>query len=375
MMIFQNSASFFLDYITFHQNAATLKKYNILQPVELFGIMLPFVLTFSHKLCMIKLQGYLNTGTGEYCMFSQNIYLKTRLEQDRNKGAVVYDGTPDEILLESVTSFDPEFAQYMPCQILSLSHYRFSHGFCMQTQNVGMYDLIYLYSGALTVQLPLGEYSARACDFLMLNTDIRYTLRQCGNEKLDILIIRNYGFSCSSYYHLLMGKGFHPLSTHNDTVFETLLDRLIFYFSYPSNANNMLIVDAMNRIYTQLYIHDAGLQPSDNKYCHPEWFVTAIEYMEQNYQNKLTVGKIAEAVGISESLFYKKFRKYTNTTPTDYLLNIRIQHAKQLLLNTNEQIKYIAYETGFHNTGYFIKQFQDATGLSPKHFRENRCMK
>jgi len=305
-------------------------------------------------------------------MVSQRLYQIRRLEQDRNKGNILYDGIPDEILTEAVTSFDPNIAVYMPCQILSLSHYRFSSGFAMQTQNVGMFDLIYIYSGELTVRFPLGEYQVTAGEFIMLNTDIRYTVQQCGSDVLDILIVRNYGFICSSYYQLIMGKGFHPLPTHHDTNIETLLERLIFYFSYPSNANNLLIVDAMNRIYTQLYLHDAGLQLPDNKYCHPEWFIQAIEYIEKNYKNKLTIKEIAEAADMSESLFYKKFRKYTNTSPTDYIHEIRIRHAKYLLLNTDEQIKYIAYETGFHNASYFVKQFSEATGVSPKQFRDNR---
>ena len=303
-------------------------------------------------------------------MLSQDIYFKTRLEQARNKGIVIYSGTPDKILLESVSEFDPELSAYMPCQIISLSHYIFSSGFSMQTQNVSMFDLIYIYSGSLTVQFPLGEYEASAGEFIMLNTDIRCTIQQNGTEKLDILIIRNYGFICTSFYHLLLGKGFHSLKIRNDDVIIPLLERLIFYFSYPSNVNNMLVVDVMNQIYTQLYLNDADLQLTDNKYCHPNWFLRAVEYMEANYQNKITINMIAEAVDMSESLFYKKFRQYTDTSPTDYLRDIRIRHAKHDLLNTDKQIKSIAYETGFHNSSYFVKQFTEVTGISPKQYRD-----
>ncbi len=303
-------------------------------------------------------------------MFSQGLYFKTRLEQARNKGIVIYSGIPDKILLESVSEFDPEFSTYMPCQVISLSHYIFSSSFSMQTQNVSMYDLIYIYSGSLVVRFPLGEYEATAGEFIMLNTDIRCTIQQSGTEKLDILIIRNYGFICSSFYHLLQGKGFHSLKIRNDEMIIPLLERLIFYFSYPSNVNNLLVVDVMNQIYTQLYLNDADLKLSDNIYCHPDWFLRAVEYMEANYPSKITIDMIAEAVDMSESLFYKKFRQYTDTSPTDYLRDIRIRHAEHDLLNTDKQIKAIAHETGFRNSSYFSKQFTEVTGISPKQFRD-----
>ena len=79
---------------------------------------------------------------------------------------------------------------------------------------------------------------------------------------------------------------------------------------------------------------------------------------------------IAEAADMSESLFYKKFRQYTDTSPTDYLRDIRIRHAEHELLNTDKQIKSIAYETGFRNSSYFVKQFKEVTGISPKQFRD-----
>ena len=303
-------------------------------------------------------------------MLSQDIYFKTRLEQARNKGIVIYSGTPNKILLESASKFDAELSMYMPCQILSLSHYIFSSGFSMQTQNVSMFDLIYIYSGSLTVQFPLKECEVSAGEFIMLNTDIRYTIRQNGTEKLDILIIRNYGFICSSFYHLLQGKGFHSIKIRNTDMIIHLLERLIFYFSYPSNANNLLVVDVMNQIYTQLYLNDSDFQLTDNKYCHPDWFLKAVKYMESNYRHKIIINMIAEAADMSESLFYKKFRQYTDTSPTDYLRDIRIRHAEHELLNTDKQIKSIAYETGFRNSSYFVKQFKEVTGISPKQFRD-----
>ena len=144
-------------------------------------------------------------------MESKHIYGSTYITQTRNKGKVLYSGTPDEILLEAISPFNPQFAVHMPCQILSLSHYCFSSGFSMSSQNVGMYDLIYLYKGSVKVNYPVNNFIVNAKEFLFLNTDSRYTIEQFGTETLDILIIRNYGFICQSYYTLFLSQNIKHL--------------------------------------------------------------------------------------------------------------------------------------------------------------------
>ena len=94
-----------------------------------------------------------------------------------------------------------------------------------------------------------------------------------------------------------------------------------------------------------------------------------IEYIHQHSAENISVEEMAKNAYMSASYFSKVFRKITAFSPYDYLLNIRLGKAKELLLKTNLSISEIAYQTGFNSTSNFIYFFKKETGISPLKFR------
>lgn len=108
---------------------------------------------------------------------------------------------------------------------------------------------------------------------------------------------------------------------------------------------------------------------NENNICGNTIIQTAINYMNQNYQNRLTVENIAAQINMSPSQFSRQFKKQTGTSPYDYLLSIRLTKAKELLKNTSLPISEISYQTGFANESNFICFFKKHEGMSPLKFR------
>lgn len=96
----------------------------------------------------------------------------------------------------------------------------------------------------------------------------------------------------------------------------------------------------------------------------------AKEYIKQNYQNSLSVSQIARTVNLSPSYFSRIFKDSTALSPYDYLLSVRLDKAKELLINSNLPVSEIAYQCGFNSTPNFICFFKKETGLSPLKFRK-----
>ena len=99
---------------------------------------------------------------------------------------------------------------------------------------------------------------------------------------------------------------------------------------------------------------------------------TAKEYIKQNYQNNLSVSQIARTVNLSPSYFSRVFKDNTALSPYDYLLSVRLDKSKELLINSNLPVSEIAYQCGFNSTPNFIYFFKKETGLSPLKFRKIR---
>ena len=97
---------------------------------------------------------------------------------------------------------------------------------------------------------------------------------------------------------------------------------------------------------------------------------SAIEYIENNYNEQITISQLASLCNMSESGFFKLFKKTTGVTPVAYKHNIMIQHAVDLVSNTSKSIEEISSFVGFASSNYFRKCFYEITDKNPSELRK-----
>ena len=99
-----------------------------------------------------------------------------------------------------------------------------------------------------------------------------------------------------------------------------------------------------------------------------------LSYIEKSYHSPhLTNGFIANEFGISEVYLRKLFLSYCNQSPRQYIIDIRISRAKQLLSEGRAKISDISEKCGFSNQYHFCRIFKEKTGLTPTDYgKENR---
>lgn len=96
----------------------------------------------------------------------------------------------------------------------------------------------------------------------------------------------------------------------------------------------------------------------------------AMNYVEANYGQALRLQDVAEAVMLNPTYFSNLFKKETGQNFCDYLTDVRIRNARQLLQQTNMNIAEIAERVGYPDSHYFSKVFQKSTGLKPSVYRK-----
>lgn len=99
----------------------------------------------------------------------------------------------------------------------------------------------------------------------------------------------------------------------------------------------------------------------------------AKEYVRENYGEKLTLAAIASKIGISQGYLSSVFKKQTGGNLNDYINQMKIEKAKELL----EKHEYMMYEIsdmlGFENPYYFSKVFKKLTGITPSEYEMHRA--
>jgi len=95
----------------------------------------------------------------------------------------------------------------------------------------------------------------------------------------------------------------------------------------------------------------------------------AIAYMAEHFSENISMESMASLSGISSTLFNRRFRELLRLTPTEYLLTLRVQEARTLLVRTDQTLADIGYAVGFYDQGHFSRRFQKVTGLTPGAYR------
>lgn len=96
----------------------------------------------------------------------------------------------------------------------------------------------------------------------------------------------------------------------------------------------------------------------------------AREYLDEHFTDDVSLAALAERYGVSYSHLSKLFHDYSGLTFREYVLTLRLDRASELLLSSDMPIKGVAYESGFRDTGYFIRRFKRKHGLTPVNYRK-----
>lgn len=96
-----------------------------------------------------------------------------------------------------------------------------------------------------------------------------------------------------------------------------------------------------------------------------------IAFLEKDYMTHWTLDDLVRTANMSKGNLIRIFKNATNQTPIDYLIDIRIQHATELLCKTNLPVNEIAYQVGFSDSNYFSRHFRDKLKTTPSRYRLN----
>ncbi len=208
------------------------------------------------------------------------------------------------------------------------------------------------------------------------------------NPDVDVYCKKNNSIT-SGYSALTIKKNFlneiaEDMGFHHNIIFSKVenpssdnIRRSIYNFKKEiENYGNRssMIVDSLSIQIVATILRELSNSSNVGRYCITEgdgYVKNAKEYMQEFYNSNISIIDICSEINISPYHFIRLFKEKTGTTPHEYLLNLRIENAKKMMKENDDNITLIGEKCGFINNSHFSTTFKRLTGVSPVEYKTN----
>ncbi|MFD2804691.1 AraC family transcriptional regulator [Litchfieldia salsa] len=229
----------------------------------------------------------------------------------------------------------------------------------------------YTLGGKGAIRIGENTYSLKKGEafLVQLPSDHEYYLPD-DSSHWEFVYMTVYGQEALHYFHTLTENYGHILELSIDSrpikhIFH-LLDRIQtigIQHSYDASAYAYsFLMECM-----QYFQHD---QNEGEKL--PVSIAKAVNFIEQHYQEDLTLSSIVDISGLSKYHFARLFHKTVHDTPIKYLTKIRVNHSLDLLQKKELSIEEVARSVGYTNANYFTKVFKGVLDVTPSEYRNSQ---
>lgn len=156
--------------------------------------------------------------------------------------------------------------------------------------------------------------------------------------------------------------------SHSKELREKLADEMLYIVNHPHESSFRLIGHLY--LFMDYLLQSAKSTKLVSSGRMSDYYIKeAINYIEQNFQNNISIEDIATVCGINRSYLGKIFRNSIGRSPQEFLMNYRMVKATELLKLTSLSIADVGSAVGYENQLHFSRAFKNIYGVSPREWR------
>ncbi len=240
-------------------------------------------------------------------------------------------------------------------------------------QNLNSYLFYIVRSGSGTVSGSGAECPITKGNCVFIDCNAGYTQWPNADDLWELKWVHFNGITMPNIYKKYLSRGgqltFKP---SNLALFEEVLDDIYKTAESDSSVRDMRINEQLAKLLT--LIMQQSRQAEENREedtTHTKRDVTEIRaYIEEHYQESMTLETIAQRFYISKNYLARLFRKQCGMTINGYIQQVRVTQAKRLLRFTEKTMEEIAEECGFNDKNYFSRVFRKLESCSAGEYRK-----
>lgn len=224
--------------------------------------------------------------------------------------------------------------------------------------------------GAGSLKYGEKEYKLGAGDCVFIDCHNPYSHTTDPEHLWTLRWVHFYGPQMSSIYNKYCERGGRPVFTPDDsTPFFSIWDQLMRVAGSADYMRDMKINAALAELL--VLVMAESWHPEDHVTAKKKASVANVkDYLDREYASKITLDGLSTQFYINKYYLTKVFREQYGQSITNYLLNVRITKAKQLLRFSSKSIEEIGLEVGLGAPHYFSQTFKSVEGVPPSKYRE-----
>lgn len=235
-------------------------------------------------------------------------------------------------------------------------------------------ELLYVLSGSAQVQCRNAQYNLHEDDVILINM---FDVHAVSGNPCEVLSLKiDISALDPEISHFFQNRFNCNSSIETDKSKFISLKQLISLI-VKSNVNPEDDIELLNKsyIYKLLYILTASFKVEDTTNSKDgnnnlERIKNIINYINENYREKISLTNLADTFYLSMPYISKIFKEFIGLSFSDYLTEIRLSSAVKDLANPNSKIEYIAEKNGFSNTRSFVTAFKNKYNYLPSKYRK-----
>ena len=200
--------------------------------------------------------------------------------------------------------------------------------------------------------------------------DYHHGWKGISKDKSDVMVV-HFADVCEPIKELCK-KGFYNFSVTNEFIrqFKDIFDLLESLDSNNGWRYGLYIERELINL-SLLVLDSVGYIPEQNNHnLYSRQVDKAISIAQDQFHQQLSVAEVAKEVGVSSCHLRRVFQKVLNKTPSEAFREIKLEVARDLLLNTSYSITYISNHCGFTSSGVFSRLFKQQYDRTPRDYRK-----
>lgn len=234
-------------------------------------------------------------------------------------------------------------------------------------------EFVYMINGELDAKIGGKDIRINSGDFYFCNSEEIHITSAPDDKKTVKYVVVLLSYDYMRAYHKNIDRFQFKINDDNKTAIADLLKEVARIKESDNQYKELSLKIALLEIYRYLLKNcteeKENMLPSNV----PENFIyakQAIEYVEQNYKNNISMKDAADLVGLSPTYFSKYFKTVADVSFIRYLNLVRLEHALNDMLYDNQNVTNAAMNNGFANVKSFIELCKKTYGCTPTEYKK-----